>query len=193
MYFELTPHQVKRFEKQHGRSFYDLFQPTVANAISLFSLLHDLAEEHAVVEVGNIVITKDLTDWYFDVMSELTTLGYFEKKREVEVETEGVEEEGIPFFHVLWEESEADLIAIGVDRALYWHSTPKIVSKVVEKLVEKMVREQEQKEDYMIYAAQLQSLAFNDPRKLKIPDRRKEEEVERTDEEIAQMVARLRR
>ena len=188
MYIDLTPLDIKRFEKENKTSFLSLFKPTFANAVTLVMLVKRVDVESALSYVSGVLEEKTLTEFFLEVIEEMGDLGF--------LSMEEVEDNGQPTlsFTEMWDSAEVDALELGLSHQDYWGLKPKLVIELLNRKV-KGIKDNMQKEIDLLYTqARLMAIGVNQPNKLKSAPRLFENESKEpeTPESQAEKMLRLK-
>lgn len=173
MYIDITPLEVKKFEKENNISLFELLQPSFHNLVLLEKLLKRLPENEALKSALGVLAERDMIPYFSEVLDELESLGY------ISFDPDADEKIPSKTFGELWEESFADAYRLGLSKDDYWTLMPKQVVDISLALVEDRKAQMQGEVNMQLYLARLMALAMNNPRKLpKKPPNLFEEETE---------------
>lgn len=165
VYTDITPSDVRRFEKESNISFFSLLDCSLVNVVTLVSLLMRSGEEQALSFVVSRLENKSLLDIYEDLIDELVDLGFISKRV-------GVGGNSIPVgqtFHSVWAGVELDALDLGISYNDFWSLKPKLTSGLLARRISERKQKVQGEVDLANYTARLMALAVNAPSKLREP------------------------
>jgi hypothetical protein len=169
MYINLTPEDVKRYEKENNESLFSLLRPCTKNAIPLMCLIRQCGKLEAISQLDKWL---GILDKFFDtVFDELVDMGYIllstgEKVVESAEPVVDPTTSKLIFWHKPWDEGLTYALDLGISAKDYYSLKPKVVMELMDKKSEHRLEELKEKADLPYEIAAYVALATHDPSKL---------------------------